>query len=121
MHAFEARADSPHPGAPPDLLLPPLRPPPPEPREDTQAPVSPRSWRRRVTVGVVALAVLAAGAVLWARHRVAPLGCVTAPVDRGEEARPGVIPVSPPSLPAQVFSSGGLVGWNRCRPRHFLR
>src|SRR4051794_3641570 len=83
MRAFEVRADSPRPGAPPYVLLPPLRPPPPEPREDTRHPGVRRRWPRRAGIGVVAFAALAAGVALWAPHRAAPPNYVTAPVDRG--------------------------------------
>ncbi len=64
-----------------------MRPPPPEPREETRPPAVRRRWRRPVAIGVVALAALAAGAALWARHRAAPPSYVTAPVDRGDVVR----------------------------------
>jgi HlyD family secretion protein len=86
MHAFEARSDAPRPGAPPHVLLPPLRPPPSEPREDTQPPAR-RRTRRRLAIGLGVLAVLIAGAALLSRHRAVPAGWATAPVDRGDVVR----------------------------------
>jgi HlyD family secretion protein len=87
MRAFEARTDSPRPGAPPHILLPPLRPPPAEPREATRPAVARPRWRRRMVVASAALALMIVGAALWSGRRAAAPAYVTAPVDRGDVVR----------------------------------